>query len=128
MIHELQDRFTDNPSHASGLLYFLPSECISLEAEQDLPEELAKAVDFCQDDLPHSLMFPTEYRMWIRKWKLLDNSSTDAPNKLVDALRMCEATEFPNISCLLKLALTLPITSCESERSFSQYKRAFAQQ
>ena len=111
VIRELQDRFTDNPSHASGLLYLLPSECISLEVEQDLPEELAKAVDFYQDDLPHSLMFPTEYCMWIRKWKLLDNSSTDAHKKLVDALRMCEATEFPNISCLLKLALTLPITS-----------------
>ena len=30
--------------------------------------------------------------------------------------------QFPNLHVLLQVALTLPITSCESERSFSQLK------
>ena len=30
--------------------------------------------------------------------------------------------QYPNIHSLLRVALTLPITSCESERSFSQLK------
>ena len=41
---------------------------------------------------------------------------------MVEALQQCDEIEFPNISVLLKLALTLPITTCESERSFSQLK------
>ena len=121
VIRELLERFTENSSHGSGLLYLLPSESISVEVEDEIPRELAQAVDFYQDDLPHSVMFPTEYRMWIRKWKQ-HNLSTDTPKKLVDVLQMFSATEFPNIFSLLKLALTLPITSCDSERSFSQFK------
>ena len=39
------------------------------------------------------------------------------------ALPACSALQFPNLHTLLLLALTLPITSCESERSFSQLKR-----
>ena len=33
-----------------------------------------------------------------------------------------DVTSSPNIHQLLTIALTLPITSCESERSFSQLK------
>ena len=44
------------------------------------------------------------------------------PAKLVDVLDACDCTRFANIHILLQLALTLPITSCESERSFSQLK------
>ena len=57
--------------------------------------------------------------MWVLKWK---EPSSDAPKKLVDAIEACDATSFPNIHVLLRLALTLPITSCECERSFSQLK------
>ena len=111
VIRELLERFIEDSSHGSGLLYLLPSESIYVEVEDEIPRELAQAVDFYQDDLPHSVMFPTEHRMWIRKWKQ-HNLSTDTPKKLVDV----------NIFSFLKLALTLPITSCESERSFSQLK------
>ena len=122
VISELEARFTDSPSHSSGLLYLLPKESVSLEVADDVPGALSQAVHFYKDDLPHSQMFSIEYRMWVRKWKQYANSSTDVPMKLVDALKMCSATEFPNIVSLLKLALTLPITTCESERSFSQLK------
>ena len=44
------------------------------------------------------------------------------PNKLVDALQACDQTSFPNILALFQLSLTIPITSCECERSFSQLK------
>ena len=64
-------------------------------------------------------MFSTEYRMWFRKWKELGSG---APQKLVDVLSACDEVTFPNIKVLLKLALTVPITSCECERSFSQLK------
>ena len=64
-------------------------------------------------------MFPTEYHTWVRKWKL---HGSELPMKLVDALQACDHTSFPNIRVLLQLSLTFSITSCESERSFSQLK------
>ena len=39
------------------------------------------------------------------------------------AIKQCDAQQFPNISQLLKLACTLPVTSCECERSASTLRR-----
>ena len=61
--------------------------------------------------------------MWTRKWKqAADSASDDIPSKLADSLKACDSAEFPNLKVLLHLALTLPVTLCESERSFSQIK------
>lgn len=100
----------------SGLLQLLPEECSNREDDTDIPEELAQAAHFYSDDLPHPVMLPSEYRMWILKWKECDCST---PKKLIDVFKECDAMTFPNIYVLLQLALTLPITSCECERSFS---------
>lgn len=117
-ISELQSRFVDNSSHLVGLLYLLPSQCSNLTLDEGIPSHLTEAVKFYSNDLPHSILFPTEYRMWVMKWK----QQGSGPKKLVDALEACDSTSFPNIHTLLLLILTLPITSCESERSFSQLK------
>ena len=60
--------------------------------------------------------------MWVARCKELHQNSADIPNKLVKALNSCRAIQFPNLHVFLRLALTLPITLCESERSFSQLK------
>ena len=65
-------------------------------------------------------MLSTEYGVWIRKWKQQNRS--ELPNKLMEALQACSAIQFPNLYVLLRGALTLPITSCENERIFSQLK------
>ena len=89
--------------------------------KMEFQKNLAGAVDLYKDDLPHPVMVPTEYRMWIRKWK--DHEERyEIPGKLVDALEACSAVQFPNLHVLLQIALILPITTCESERSFSQLK------
>lgn len=89
-------RFVGNPGHdiALGLLYFLPSECINVTDYGSLPNELAQVVELYRDDLPHSVMFSTEYSMWIRKWK---QSTSELPNKLVDTLQACSALQFPTL-------------------------------
>ena len=104
------------------------SDCMSI-VQQEAPlamcfhcaaHHLNLAVEIYRDDLPHSVMLSTEYGMWIRKWK--QHNRSEIPNKLVDALQACSALQFPNLHVLLQVALTLPVTSCESERSFSQLK------
>ena len=95
--------------------YELKQQC---RGNLDIPKGLSDAVDFYRSDLPNASVFSTEYRMWVRKWK----QASSYPEILIDVLKACDETAFPNIRVLLQLALTLPITSCESERSFSQLK------
>ena len=85
-----------------------------------VPEDLAKAVDLFKGDLPHAVMFNTEYGSWVRQWK--EGSSAVVPGTLIGTLKKCSVLAYPNLNALLILALTLPITSCESKRSFSQLK------
>ena len=72
------------------------------------------AVEFYKHDLPHAVLFLTKYQMWVNKWK----QHGTGPQKLVDVFHACDITSFPNVHVLLHLALTLPIISCKSERSF----------
>ena len=111
--------FLDQNPMIGGLLQLLPTQCCSADNEDSMPQDLVQAVTFYEQDLPHAAIMPTEYRMWVRKWK---QHGSDVPKKLADVLQGCDHTAFPNIGVLLRLALTLPITSCESERSFSQLK------
>ena len=118
-LSQLKERFLDSPLHGLGLLHLLPNQCQSTVDEAKIPDDLLKAVDFYNSDLPHPVLFPSEYRNWVRKWK---RQYTNLPNNLVGALEACDVTAFPNLEVLLRIALTIPITSCESERSFSQLK------
>ena len=115
---ELKQRFIETPPYGIGLLHLLPSACREA-TDANIPAILSEAVAFYSEDLPHPVIFSTEYRMWVRKWKETDS---DVSSKMVDALQACEISVFPNIHVLLWLALTIPITSCESERSVSQLK------
>ena len=129
VISELQQRFSDSPFCGLGLLHLLPSQCCKSDEHPDssskggnelvIPESLVQAVNFYQNDIPHEVMFSTEYLVWVNKWR---DSENDAPTKLVGLWKTCDKTSFPNIYILLQLCLIFPITSCESERSFSQLK------
>ena len=107
VISELQGRFVDNSPHGFGLLHLIPSEC---HPNTSIPGVLTTAVDFYSDDLPHALLFPTEYRMWVRTW--CEQGHSPVPKTLVETLVACDSKSFPNIQVLLQIALTLPITSC----------------
>ena len=85
----------------------------------NVPQALSSAVKFYQHNLPFYALFSTEYGMWVRKWKM---HNSEIPHKMINAFTVCDKTSYPNIHLLLQFSLTLPITSCESEQSFSQLK------
>ena len=123
MVSELKDRFCDNPVQTIGLIELLPSKCIKRQIKDTMPASLQETIKFYEDDLPSASMMATEYSIWVRKWHQQQATSEDAlPKKLVDVYSSSESLSFPNIVVLLCTALTLPFTSCESERSFSQLK------
>ena len=119
ILSELEERFLNNPSHgvAVGLLHLLPSACIDLAKDVTVRKDLVAAVDQFINDLPSPVMFTTEYGLWVRQRK---GWSGDVPRTLMGTLREFSALAYPNLHVLLKLAVVLSVTSCESERSFSQ--------
>ncbi len=67
--------------------------------------------DLYRDDLPSPHFLSTEF-----------TSVAQRPNTLQKALQVCDNDDFPNISVLLTIACTLPVTTCETERANSQLK------
>ena len=83
-LSQLKERFLlDSPLHGLGLLHLLPNQCQSTVYEVKIPDDLLKAVDFYNSDLPHPVLFPSEYRNWVRKLK---RQYTNLPNNLVGAV------------------------------------------
>jgi hypothetical protein len=62
-------------------------------------------------------IFNAEYQLW--KKKLLEKETRLTA---IEALQMCKVDIFPNFHKLLKILVTLPVTTCTAERSFSTMK------
>ena len=77
-----------------------------------MPEDLAKAVEFYEEDLPYSVMLRIKYWLWCAKWW---QYKEELPKKLVDVFLLCNRMTFPKIKVFVHLALTVPIAGCESE-------------
>ena len=105
-------------------MYVLPSECIK-RSDKVVPSDLADATSTYDNESPNPSMLSTEYSAWVRKRKCEASQNTQErlPDKLVDYLfPHCSLIAYPNLNVLLRISLTLPITSCQSERSFNQLK------
>ena len=63
--------------------------------------------------------------MEITRWKVMFQllPPEDRPETLVKAMKECDQQRFPNLHVLLRVACTLPVTSCECEHSASALRR-----
>ena len=123
LISELSSRF--NESSYQFLLQFiklLPSEVIK-HSTRITQAEFNDLLKFYEDDLPSSRGFTAELDLWQNYWCSDECISTaeklDTPEK---ALKNMEKDLYPNIYVLLVLAATIPVTSCECERSISMLR------
>ena len=115
---ELQVRFSKLSQQASKLLFLVPAVMCTLT---DDDTTFSEVTDLCRDDLINKDVVDIELDIWRRKWSGVNPE--DRPSSLAKALTMCDKTRLPNVHILLKLACTLPVTSCECERSFSVLRR-----
>ena len=53
----------------------------------------------------------------------MQDGNTDKPATVLGALQACRRAHFPNIHRILLIICVFPVTSCESERSFSHLRR-----
>ncbi len=71
-------------------------------------------------DLPYPASLKNELGDWFQRW--CDAPVHSVPTNLLDALKQCDRDIYPCIHQLLVIGCTLPVTSCEAERSFSSVR------
>ncbi|KAL4153702.1 hypothetical protein QTP88_001535 [Uroleucon formosanum] len=111
-VQQLNDRFVNHQNIISGFQMFVKS------SEFD-EEKLRELVEFYANDVDDFDRVKSETILWNRY--LTD--SNKQYNSVIQILNECNPDLFPNIYKLLQTLITLPITSCEAERSFSTLKR-----
>ena len=110
LIGHLQSRFSDIQQKAVMGMRIVPSVLM----DDSLPNvTLDQLKDCYKEHLPNPSALETDLHLWKCKWCC---SLPDAP---ADALMFTSDSMFPNIHCLLRLVCTIPVTSCECERTVS---------
>lgn len=112
IIKELTERFGPLQQTKEKLLGLIPAVAA--------PASVAEVGELYKADLPSPQLLSTEFRRW--KTKYSSAPLHNRPNTLEGALQSCDKEDFPNIFTLLVIACTLPVTTCETERSNSQLK------
>ena len=114
---DLSSRFSQNSLVSYSGLYLVPSKVVSLSKEgKSLKDLLRPFLEFYEDHFPFFHLMENEIDLWERYW-LTNNDS--CPNNISNTLKSIKFDGFHNIKVALRILGTLPITSCECERSFS---------
>lgn len=112
---EMKTRFQSQDRVGVELFGLLPSSSKSIS---DI-EDFVKKLSFWKDDLVAPSSLRSELQLWNRFWEGKD----PLPDSLLGCLNVADEDIFPNIRKLLIIGCTLPVTSCEAERSFSTLRR-----
>lgn len=94
---------------------------LSIESPEKWKEEARIFLDHYILDVPHPLGIESELDKWKVFWDNKENSCL--PDRLYKTLKEVNPKVFPNIHTTLKILATLPITTCEAERSISVIRR-----
>ena len=70
-----------------------------------------------KDDLSATCLLVEEMHRWQHRYQ--GKKPQQCPDSCAKAIKVCEKDTFPNLHVLLQLACTIPVTSCECERSAS---------
>ena len=114
---EFEARLSPLTATSSMLLGLIPS----IQCRQDVTVDISAILDMYRDDLPSPELIDQELKRWKLKWE--GKSLEHTPASCAQAIKECDARMYPNIFKLLKIACTLPVTSCECERSASTLRR-----
>ena len=103
---------------ASKVPYIVPELICS---ESDIVTKLAPVIEMYKANLINQDIVDQEITLWMKKWE--DVPKSQLGSTLTTAIEECDKDHSPNIFVLLKITCTLPVTSCECERSFSAMRR-----
>ena len=118
LLNDLVSRFSDEALVTYTGLYLVPSKMIS--SLSSWKEKVAPFFKFFHEDFPYPKALDAELDLWQEFWA---SSKDSCPNNVSSALKAVPYPGFENIKVALRILATLPITSCECERSFSGIRR-----
>ena len=93
---------------------------LTASGSQDWKEKFKLFINFYEDDLPNPLAVDGELDLWQSYWETYQGSRHDS---ITATLTHLAFHGFDNIKISLCILATLPVTSCECERSLSALKR-----
>lgn len=115
LITEVSSQFNDTSSQATIEFFSLLPSSISRSQTKITSRIL---YSFMKIDLPSLLSFDAELDLWLHHWKAEPElaSELNTPGK---TLQYADKDFYPNINVLLRIMVTIPVMSCECERSIS---------
>jgi hypothetical protein len=121
-VTDITFRFGENAITAYQGLAILPSRVVSnniFKSSLTWEKQFLAFANAYQLDLPYFERLDGEIEAWKADWK---SSKIKPPDSLSQTLQLVDFPGYENIKESLKILATLPITSCECERSFSSLR------
>ena len=113
----LQHRFDTNSVNVYKGLSVVPTKMMTLkEKGLDWRNDFKIVTNFYIDDLPFPLALDAELSLWTNYWETCEGP---LPDNIATTLKAITFDGFENIKVILRILGTLPITSCECERTIS---------
>ena len=115
LLSELQSQFGDHQRTAMLGLSIVPSLFLSLESAECI-SRFKELADLYESDLRSPESLESELHCWHTKWQqqVRDRGESSLPTSLTLTLRHVSSM-YPNITALVKILCTLPVTSCSAE-------------
>ena len=118
MLTHLDHRFSEIQRKAMAALWVVPVVLMSCNVNESQIKDL---VEMYGEDMPSPASFRQELLLWKCKWRgFPQNELPDTPS---NALSSAAGPMYPNIYYILRAICTVPVTSCECERSVSVLRR-----
>ena len=120
---QIKSRFDSSLIAYQGLA-IIPSNLVSLHYKNaDWKESFQSFLSFYHDDFPNLKVIEGEMDSWQDFWMNSDRSVL--PNSILKTFENTKSIIhcYPTIYIAMQILATLPITSCECERSFSKLRR-----
>ena len=121
LICELQTRFDFSSVTVYNGLCIVPAKMISLiYSNSDWKKTFKAFANFYKCDLPNPLALDADLELWENFWL---NFSGTRPETVAETLKSGNMKMFPNLNQVMRILATIPVTSCECERTFSALRR-----
>lgn len=123
MLTEIDRRFSTHQQTAVTGLYLIPSILVN-KTLVEVTSKITELGEMYDSDLPSPSSLQSEVHTWYLRWRKekQEHGEQALPTSLSLTLPHLSSL-FPNITELLHILCTLPVTSCSAERSFSGLKR-----
>ena len=113
----LNDRFSTTQQKALSLMGLVPAFL------SDDVETLQPAVDLYSSLLPSAYEVYGEFTIWKHKWQRRPEDAARIRTAAAALQEVCKSETLPNVTVLLEILVTLPVTTAEPERVFSKVER-----